>query len=58
MIATRPSRDMSFGTPMVLSSLTGFVEAPSLSLGEKELFFHKKVGNRYIIERAGRHCTL
>ena len=54
LVATRPTTDVSFGTPMVLSSLTGFVEAPSVSLDEKELFFHKRVGNRYIIERAVR----
>lgn len=54
MVATRPSTDVSFGTPMVLSALTGFVEAPTLSLDRKEMFFHKKVGDHYAIFRATR----
>jgi hypothetical protein len=54
MVATRASADAPFGTPAALNALTGFVEAPTLSLDGKEMFFHKKVGNGYIIYRATR----
>jgi hypothetical protein len=54
MVATRASADAPFGTPAVLSSLTGFIEAPTISLDGKEMYFHKKVGNRYAIFRANR----
>lgn len=55
MVATRTSADAPFGTPAVLHALPGFVEAPTLSLDGKEMFFHQKVGNRYVIERATRN---
>ena len=55
MVATRPSADQPFGEPAVLQSLTGFVEAPSISVDGKEMFFHKKIGDRYSIYRAERN---
>ena len=54
MVATRTATNNSFGKPQVLANLQGFVEAPSLSLDEKELFFHRKVGDRFTIYRAER----
>ncbi len=44
MAATRASVSDPFGGPRVLSSLTGFVEAPTISLDRKEMFYHRKVG--------------
>ena len=57
MVATRASVKEPFGEPRVLTALTGFVEAPSISLDGKELFFHKKVGDRFAIYRAERKPT-
>jgi hypothetical protein len=54
MVATRSSASQPFGEPEVLQSLSGFVEAPSISADSKEMFFHKKVGDRYTIYRAER----
>ena len=44
MVATRTSVNESFGEARVLKALTGFIEAPTISLDGKEMFFHKKVG--------------
>jgi hypothetical protein len=54
MVAARTSDDVPFGEPRVLRALSGFVEAPSISLDEKEMFYHKKVGDRFAIYRAER----
>jgi Tol biopolymer transport system component len=54
MVAMRRSADEPFSEPRVLSALTGYVEAPSISSDGRELFFHKKVGNKFIIYRAVR----
>jgi hypothetical protein len=54
LVATRALPDAPFGEPRVLKALTGYVEAPTLSLDERELFFHKKVGDRFVIFRAVR----
>ncbi|HEY6332274.1 MAG TPA: hypothetical protein VI756_23320 [Blastocatellia bacterium] len=54
MVATRRSRSEPFGEPEQLSQLSGFVEAPSVSLDGKELFFHKRVGSKFVIYRAER----
>jgi hypothetical protein len=54
VVARRSSLTDPFGEPEVLGALKGFVEAPSVSLDESELFFHKKVGDKYIIYRAVR----
>lgn len=55
MVATRTSANDPFGEPTALRQLMGFVEAPSISLDCKEMFFHKKVGNTFAIYRAERH---
>lgn len=54
VVATRSSLNDALGEPRVLSALTGFVEAPSVSLDASEIFFHKKVGVKYLIYRAVR----
>jgi hypothetical protein len=54
MVATRAVTSDSFGRPRVLEALRGFVEAPSITLDETEMFFHKKDGDRYAIWHAER----
>jgi WD40-like Beta Propeller Repeat len=54
LVSTRASVNDPFSEPRVLTALAGFVEAPSISLDRKELFFHKKVGDRFAIYRAAR----
>jgi len=55
MVATRHSASQPFGEPEVLQPLVGFVEAPSISADRKEMFFHKKVGDKFLIYRAERN---
>ena len=55
MVATRASASDPFGEPRALKTLSGFVEAPSISFDGKEMFFHKKVGQNFVIFRAERH---
>jgi hypothetical protein len=55
MVAARISVNDPFGEPRALNQLTGFVEAPSISLDRKEMFFHKKVGGIFVICRAERN---
>jgi hypothetical protein len=43
-----------FGEARALTGLTGFVEAPSVPLDGKEMFFHKKIGTTFAIYRAER----
>lgn len=54
MVATRTSADAAFDQPRVLKALSGFVEAPTISLDGKEMFYHKKVGEKFAIYRAER----
>jgi hypothetical protein len=54
MVARRGLADVPFDTPRVLDRLTGYVEAPSLSLDGKEMFFHKKMDGAFVICRAER----
>jgi hypothetical protein len=55
LVATRTSVNDPFGEPLALRQIMGFVEAPSISLDRKEMFFHKKVGDTFVIYRAERH---
>ena len=57
MVAARRSADDPFDEPRVLKELTGFVEAPSISLDRQEMFFHKKVGQKFTIYRAERRVN-
>lgn len=54
MVAFRTGTDKPFGTPARLAAIQGFAEAPSLTLDKQELFFHRKVGDRFRIFR----CSL
>jgi hypothetical protein len=55
MVAARNSVNDPFGEPRALKDLTGFAEAPSISLDRKEMFFHKRVGEKFVIYRAERY---
>lgn len=55
MVATRTATGLTFGEPRTLRALTGFVEAPAVSMDLKELFFHKKMGEKFVICRARRN---
>lgn len=55
MVATRAAEGVPFGEPRVLSALSGKIEAPSVSNGLKELFFHKDVAGSWKIFRARRN---
>lgn len=52
--ATRPSVDAPFGVPERLASITGFVEAPTLSSDGRALYYHKRDGRRFVILRVVR----
>jgi hypothetical protein len=54
LVAARRSVSEPFGEPQRLSQLSGFVEAPSISLDGNELFFHKRAGSKFVIFRAQR----
>lgn len=47
--AARKRRGEPFGTPAILSGITGFVEAPTLSADGRRLYYHKKENNRFVI---------
>lgn len=52
--ATRRSMDEPFGAPKRIGDLSGFVEAPALSPGDASLYYHRKDGGRFAIERVMR----
>jgi hypothetical protein len=54
MVARRISVDQPFSRAERLEDLSGIIEAPSLTLDKKELFFHKKDGKIYRIFKADR----
>ena len=54
MIASRKSLLEPFAQPRVISSLRGFVEAPTLPADGYELFFHQKDPHRFAIYRSVR----
>jgi hypothetical protein len=54
MVAFRKKTDEPFGRPVRLNAIEGFAEAPSLTLDKRELFFHKKVADRFRIFRLQR----
>lgn len=56
MVATRNSVNAPFGEPRASTALAGFVEAPTIPLDGKEMFFHKKVGKSCVIYRAERRA--
>ncbi|RMF11610.1 MAG: hypothetical protein D6757_10850 [Alphaproteobacteria bacterium] len=44
MRAERPSRDVPFGRPRIVSAITGFAEAPALGPDGRRLYYHKRNG--------------
>ena len=52
--AVRPSAEAPFGLPQRLASITGFVEAPSLSGDGRSLYYHRLDGGRFVILRVAR----
>jgi hypothetical protein len=54
--STRPSVSDAFSTPQQIDSISGFVEAPTLSPDEKVLYFHRKnpVSNIFELYRVRR----
>ncbi len=52
--AARQSPDAPFGQPEWIPSITGFVEAATLSNDGRSLYYHKLEGRRYVIFRVAR----
>jgi Tol biopolymer transport system component len=52
--AKRASTSEPFGNPSRISTITGFAEAPTLSPGEKSLYYHKKENGHFVIYRVTR----
>lgn len=52
--AARPSAAAPFDPPQRLASITGFVEAPTLSSDGRSLYYHRLDGGRYVILRVSR----
>ena len=52
--ATRPDTLSAFELPKKVTAITGFVEAPSLSMDEKVLYYHKKENGLFVIYRVTR----
>lgn len=45
--STRKNISESFGQPVKISNLTGFVEAPTISPDKKSIYFHRKEGGKH-----------
>jgi len=52
--STRNNTSEAFGSPKLVSAITGFVEGPTLSPDEKSLYYHKKVGSVFQLYRVTR----
>jgi hypothetical protein len=52
--AVRDSRDAPFGPPPRISSITGFVEAPTLSNDGRALYYRKLESGRFVIYPVAR----
>ena len=50
----RASVEAPFGIPERVSSITGFVEAPTLSSDGRSLYYHKREDGRFVILRVAR----
>jgi len=53
-VATRTDASSPFGAPRKITAATGFVEGPTLSPGEKSLYYHKREGSLFVIYRVTR----
>jgi len=52
--ATRRSRDLPFEEPKVITAISGFVEAPTVSSDGNSLYYHKKIDGKHRIFRVTR----
>jgi Tol biopolymer transport system component len=52
--ATRSKVSKPFGKPQKIAAITGFAEAPALSLDEKSLYYHLNVSGTFVIYRVTR----
>lgn len=52
--STRPNASAPFDTPKKIQAITGFVEAPTLSVDEKSLYYHKNENGLFVIYRVTR----
>ena len=52
--ATRANAKEPFGVAETVTAMSGFAEAPTLSCDGKSLYYHKREGSRFVIERVGR----
>lgn len=55
MVARRNNRFSAYEEPERLEPLTGFIEAPTITKDKQEMFFHKKVDEKFRIFRAKRN---
>jgi hypothetical protein len=53
-VATRRDTAAPFGEPHKITSLSGFVEGPTLSPDEKSLYYHKKGAGKFVLYRVTR----
>jgi len=53
-VSTRDSTDAPFGAPRKLDAISGFAEAPTLSVDEKALYYHHLDGTTFVIYRVTR----
>jgi hypothetical protein len=53
-VATRDTTDAPFGVPRKVDAITGFAEAPTLSVDEKALYYHHLDGTTFVIYRVTR----
>jgi hypothetical protein len=53
-MSTRDSKNTPFDPPVRISTISGFVEGPSVTADGKELYFHRKDGSTYRLYRVLR----
>ena len=53
-VSTRANTSAPFDTPKRIQAITGFVEAPTLSVDEKSLYYHKDENGLFVIYRVTR----
>lgn len=51
---SRPTASAPFETPHAIAAITGFAEAPTLSVDEKALYYHHQDGGVFVIYRVTR----
>lgn len=52
--SSRWRQDAAFEMPQRVRAIEGFVEAPTLSPDQRSLYFHRRVGARFVIHRVQR----